>query len=200
MRMTRKSIIGVVAAASLATVAAVAYAFPPGAGPGSGGCAYGAGSEVRGGPGMMGRGGPGMMGGHGYMGRGGYGPGAGAGPAANADARLSFLKGELKITADQETAWDAYATQVKQQAGAMQALHTQAATAGQTAPDRYAQRAEFAKQRAAHMEAMSAAVKDLYAVLTPEQKALADQHFGGPRMGPYGGTRGYGQRGYGPSR
>jgi hypothetical protein len=38
------------------------------------------------------------------------------------------------------------------------------------------------------MEAMNGAVKDLYAVLSPEQKALADQHMGamnsGHRHGP----------------
>lgn len=201
MRNTRKIIAGLVTAAALATVGVSAYAFP-GGGPGSG-CAYGAqGAGPMGGgygPGMMGGGprggyGPGMMGGGP---RGGFGPGmAGAqgNPAANAAARLAFLQTELGITADQESAWQAYAKQVKQQAESMQALRAQAPAAAQSAPERINQRAAFAKQRAAHMEAMSAAVKDLYAVLTPEQKAVADQHFGGARMSQFN------QRGYGRGR
>jgi len=196
MRNTRKIIAGLVTAAALATVGATAYAFP-GGGPGSG-CAYGAqGAGPMGGgygPGMMGGGprggyGPGMMGGGP---RGGFGPGMAQGnPAANSAARLAFLQTELKITADQESAWQAYAKQVKAQAESMQALRTQAAAAAQTAPERLNQRAAFAKQRAANMESMSVALNDLYAVLTPEQKAIADQHFGGGRMAQ-GGPRGYG--------
>jgi Spy/CpxP family protein refolding chaperone len=157
------------------------------------------------GPGMMGGGprggfGPGMMGagprggygpGMGYGPRGGFGPGAQGGPAANADARLAFLKNELAITADQESAWQAFAKQTKQQAESMQALRAAAQAAAKTAPERLEQRAQFAKQRAANMEARSAALKDLYAALTPEQKAVADQHFGGWRMAQ-GGPRGYG--------
>jgi len=184
---------------------------PMGGGYGPGMMGYGGGGY---GPGMMGGGwgrhggygpmmgyggggprggyGPGMMGGGP---RGGYGPGRGwgqGGPAANADARLSFLKNELAITADQDSAWQAYAKQVKQQAESMQALFAQAQSqTAQSAPDRLNQRAEFAKQRAANMEAMSTAVKSLYAVLTPEQKAVADQHFGARRFAQNG--RGYGR-------
>jgi Spy/CpxP family protein refolding chaperone len=216
MRNTRKIIAGLVTAAALATVGATAYAFP-GGGPGSG-CAYGAqGAGPMGGgygPGMMGGGGgprggygPGMMGygggyGPGMMGngggpRGGYGPGMGwgqGGPAANADARLSFLKNELAITADQDSAWQAYTTQVKKQAESMQALFTQAQSqTAQSGPERLNQRAEFAKQRAANIEAMSTAVKDLYAVLTPEQKAVADQHFGARRFAQNRGGYGRGR-------
>lgn len=188
MRNTRKIIAGLVTAAALATVGATAYAFP-GGGPGSG-CAYGAQ-----GAGPMGGGyGPGM----GMMGggpRGRFGPGmAGAqgNPAANSAARLAFLQKELGITADQESAWQAYAKQVTQQAESMQALRTEATASAKTAPERLNQRAAFAKQRATHMESMSVALNDLYAVLTPEQKAVADQHFGGGRMAQ-GGPRGYGR-------
>ena len=149
------------------------------------------------GPGMMGYGGgygPGMMGnGRGMMG-GGFGPGAaaGAGFTEHMDARLSFLKNELKITSDQQAAWDAYAAQAKTQAATMQAFHAQPPSTAQTATERIEQRAERAKLRAEQMKAMSAAVKDLYAALTPEQKAVADQHFGGPRLSQRG-PRGYGR-------
>ena len=60
------------------------------------------------------------------------------------------------------------------------------------APDQLAQHTEFMKQRIGTMDAMSAALKDLYAVLTPEQKAKADQrfgHIGGPHMAHAGPGR-----------
>jgi Spy/CpxP family protein refolding chaperone len=128
-----------------------------------------------------------MMGyGPGY-GRGGPGAGAGFSPAAAADGRLAALKTELNITANQESAWQAFATKAKAQVESMQAQRAQAFAANQTAPERLAQRAEFAKQRAAHVEAMSATVKDLYDVLTPEQKAIADQRLAFGAMGPMAG-------------
>lgn len=203
MKITRKLVASAIAAAGIAA-AAIAYADPPaGFGPGSEGCAFGgAGPGAMGyggrgggyGPGMMGSGGPGggygpgMMGG-GWGPRGGFGPGAGAGPVARQDARLAFLKEELKITADQQAAWDAYATAVKAQAAAMEAFHAQAPAANVTPGERIEQHANFAKLRADQMTALSAAVKDLYAVLTPEQKTTADQYFGGFRVA----QRGYGR-------
>jgi hypothetical protein len=122
----------------------------------------------------------------------GYGPGYGAGPrgfanpAAAAEARLAYLKSELKITSGQENAWTAFADNAKQQAEAMQALWTtmQGSTAA-TAPERMELRNKVMKQRQEQAEKSTAAFKDLYAALTPEQKALADQRFGGgPGAGP----------------
>jgi len=203
MKITRKLVASAMAAAGIAAAAAIAYAAPPaGFGPGAGVCdgtgpgAMGYGGRGGGyGPGMMGFGGggggygPGMMGGSGP--RGGFGPGAGAGPVARQDARLAYLKEEFKITADQQAAWDAYATQVKAQAATMEAFHAQAPSTELTPAERIEQRAGFAKLRAEQMTALSAATKDLYAALTPEQKAIADQHFGGRQLA---------QRGYGRGR
>lgn len=208
MRNTRKILVGILAAAGLATVSAVGYAQPAAeVGPGYGPCMFGsagpgAGAGPRGGgphgPGMMGhyggpRGGygPGMMGGGGGP-RGGFGPGfAGANPAERATARLDFLKKELEITEGQEAAWNAYATQVKTQASTMEAFRSQQPAAAATAAERIAQHAERMKLRTNQAEAMSAAVKELYAALTPEQKSVADQHFGGFRVSQAG--RGYGR-------
>jgi hypothetical protein len=199
MNKTRKLLVGMLAAAGIAGAAAIAYADPPGGfGPGmmgygawggghmgSGAMGYGPGYG-RGGPGMWGGGhmGPGMMGyggpggyGPGMMGgwgpQGGFGPGAGVsgGPVAHQEARLAFLKGELRITANQESAWEVYATQAKAQAATMEAFHS------------------FAKLRAEQVKAMSAAVKDLYAVLTPEQKNIADAYFGGMHVSQRGFRR-----------
>ena len=165
MRTTRKLLVGILAAAGLATASAVAYSQAgPGYGPGYGPCATG----------------------------GGYGPGlAGAKPSARAEARLAFLKDALKITGDQQAAWDAYANQVKANATTMEAFWAKPPAAAATPADRFEQRAERMKLRASQAEAMSVAVKDLYAALTPEQKAIADQHFGGFRTAQAG--RGYGR-------
>ncbi len=216
MKNSRKILIAMLAAAGLAAAGSVVYADPPGGfGAGYGPCASGAGGPGAGGggygPGMMGYGGghhggygPGMGGGgprggygQGMMGggpRGGYGPGAGygAGPTERSEARLSFLKNELKITADQEAAWDAYAKQVKTRAETMQAFHAQGPIAAESAAERIEQHAARMKLRADQEQAMSVAVKDLFAVLTPEQKTVANRYFGGTRVGQAGG-RGYGR-------
>ena len=217
MRNNRKILVGLVAAATLAASAALVYADPIGPG---GGCQYGGGRGAMGyGPGA-GRGdmGPGMMGygpgaGHGAMGYGpgagrgdmgpgmmGYGPGAGRGqmgpgmwsnPAAAIEGHLAALKVELKITPDQDSAWQAFTTKARQQAETMLARRAQrsaqAPGAPVPAPERLAQRTELAKQGVASMESMSAAVKDLYAALTPEQKTIADQLLARGPMGRFAG-------------
>jgi hypothetical protein len=107
-------------------------------------------------------------------------------PIAAADQRLARLKSDLKITAAQETPWSAYAEQIKQHAGEMQALHNamQNSASGNTrptAPERVERQAQFAKQQQEYLEKLALVTKDLYATLTPEQKTLADQRLGGRR-------------------
>jgi Spy/CpxP family protein refolding chaperone len=164
MNRTHTVIAGVVAGVALA-VAAATYAQPYG---GMGHC-YG--------PGM------GMGPGHGSM--------AGVDPAAMAETRLGELKTQLKITSAQEGAWQTFAAQAKQQAASMQAIHAQMQDGTGTAPERMAQRTAAMQQRAAGMATMTNAFGSLYAVLTPEQKAIADQNVG--MMGHHG-MRGFGPR------
>jgi protein CpxP len=115
------------------------------------------------------------------------GPQAWGNPAAAAEWRLSGLKSELKITAAQESAWKTFADQAKQQAEAMQALMTSAQGSAQaTAPERIELRTQIMKKRQEQMEKGTTAFKELYAVLTPEQKALADQQVGFGMMGGRG--------------
>lgn len=185
MKPTRKLLM-VALAAGFAAAAGAGNAQPfGGAGPGCPG-AYGAG--------------PGMMGwdtGHGMGPRGGYGPGAGHGwmdprgggtgfnPGSNAEARLAYLKSELKITAEQEAAWNAYSSAVKQQAADMLAFRTAMFNA-QTPQDRVTLHADHAKQRATGFENLDKGLRELYAVLTPEQKTQADLYLGHMRFGQAG--------------
>jgi hypothetical protein len=116
------------------------------------------------------------------------GPGPGFNPQANAEARLACLKTELKITADQDGAWNAYSAAVKQQATQMQAFRT-AMFAAQTPQERITLHAEHAKQRVAGFETLEKGLHELYAVLNTEQKALADAYLGRMRFG-HAGPRG----------
>ena len=168
MKRTAKFAVGVGAALALGLTAAVVSAQPfgPGAGPGWG---------------------PGHMGPMGYRGLGpmGYGD-----PAAAADSRLAAQKAELTITDKQEAAWQAYASQVKKGAESMQATRTaMQSSAANTTPERLALHNEFMKQRLAQSEAASAALKNLYAVLTPEQRAILDRGPFGAGPGPRGPGR-----------
>lgn len=183
-----------------AAVSAQAFGYGMGGGMMGGyGQGYGPGNGM--GPGMMGGYGPGsgMGWGGGHMG--GYGPGYGMGPQAmfngnqgTVEERSASLKQELGITATQEPAWQAFAKNAAQQNESRQAWFAkmQAARSAGSAPEALAQQTEFMKQRQAEMAANAAALKNLYATLTPEQKAIADQRFGG--FGP-GYSAGYG-RGY----
>ena len=149
MKRSHKIVAGLAASLSLAT-AAIVYAHPAGSGP------------------CMGAG----MGPHGMDGRMGAGN-----PAVMVESHLTSLKSELNLTPGQEGAWQAFADKAKQQAESMQAMRGTMQQAAGSAPERMSQHTEMMKQRLAGMETMASAVKDLYAILTPEQKAIADKHF-----------------------
>ena len=184
-RSTRFFAVTAVAAALLGAVG-LSLAHPGGGGwgPGYGGMGYGPGA--------------GMM---------GYGPGAGMGggmggwmSASEAStvvaSRLAAVKADLKITSAQEAAWAAFEKQTQQQAESMQALRQQMQekmhAATPATPDEFtALRDAMFKLRQANADAHAAVVKDLFAVLTPEQRATADQVLYGPGLGR-GMARGYG--------
>jgi hypothetical protein len=111
---------------------------------------------------------------------GGHGGMRGAESAADVAARLAAVKTELKITAAQETAWQKFEGVVRQQAdtrqamrGAMQARMQDPKAAAEV--DHAAQRESMMKLREASQAERDAARQALYALLSPEQKALADQ-------------------------
>jgi Spy/CpxP family protein refolding chaperone len=126
--------------------------------------------------GMMG-GGPGM----GMMGGGMMGGGM-MGGGYNIEDRLSAQKAALKITPDQERAWTAYADVAKKQSEAMWAQREAMwKSAPSSSAERYELHSKFMTQRAKSQETLSAAYKELYSVLTPEQRAAADQRGPGAR-------------------
>ena len=188
MKTNRKIFAGIIVAAALAAAGSSVYAQPQGPGFGPGNCAHGAGPAA----GSMGHGPHGMMGqGHDMMSAGaqrGGGHGMWSNPAAAVESYFAGLKVELKITPEQEKAWQAFTAKAKAQTDTMIArrvqMFAQTNAANQAAPERLAQRTENMKQGVAAMETMTAAVKDLYAVLTPEQKSVADQQLA---RGPMGG-------------
>ncbi len=222
MKRTTKTMVMAAGAAAFALATGFALAHPGGNGPGGGmgpgatgmgpgygmhhgGMGMGPGQGM--GPGAMGMGmgqncygmgpqGQGM--GPGAMGMGPRGQGMGPGqancgdPAAALDSRLAAVKDELKITAEQDAAWQAYAAQAKSGVEGMRAFRsTMYASPPATATERLERHEAMLQQRLALSQERTKAVKALYEVLTPEQRALADQRLFamGPGFGPGPGGR-----------
>ena len=115
-------------------------------------------------------------------------PGGMMEPGARVEQRLARLKSELKLTAQQEPLWQAFAE--KSQAGAGKGM--QAMREGMkddkpvSAPDRMAQMQGMMKERLVAMESVNDSFNRLYAALTPEQKAAADKQFSAAGRHPHG--------------
>lgn len=117
----------------------------------------------------------------------GMGPGGGCAMAgkkmanpALIDSHLAKMKKDLNIGSEQEEAWSAFANIMKQQKTEMMSAMQQRAAKVQPAqaPDRIGERIQFMKRRVAGMETAAAAMKQLYGVLTPQQKEILDTRFG----------------------
>lgn len=172
MKRIHKFIVGSTAALAIAAAVTAVVAAPDGM--------MGAGTGMMGGMGAAG-----MMGGAGGMGmmQGGMGGGM------MSEQGLAQLKTQLAITPQQESAWQAFATQATQQAKLMQATHEQhhqPANANTPAPDRMAQHLGAMAQHLPGMQAMSEALSNLYAVLTPEQRSIVDRRFSAMGQGATG--------------
>lgn len=140
--------------------------------------------------GMMGGGCPtvGMMG-HGWRGPGGWGDRGWFGGmmgrqprmGAMVEGRLAYLKGELNITEEQKPVWDAYASAVGSRVETMQGIHQSMMETMRNGSATARMDARIAAMEAMleSMKALKPATEGLYAVLTPEQKAVADDLIGG---------------------
>jgi LTXXQ motif family protein len=143
--------------------------------------------------GRMGQGmaGPGMMGGD-MMGGGMMGGmmqkmmGAGAG---HTEGRLAFIKTELKITDAQMSQWNAFADAVRANGAAMadmgRSMMSQHAS-GSTLPERLAAEDKALGAHYTAFKKTTEALNNLYGVLSPEQKKIADGIIVGPMGMPMG--------------
>ena len=113
-------------------------------------------------------------------------------PSARVEQRLARFKSELKLTAQQEPLWQAFADKSKAvTAQGKQAMRERMKDDKPvSAPERMAQMQGAMKERVAAMESVSESFNRLYAGLTPEQKAAADKHFSAAGRHPRGPGRG----------
>lgn len=96
-------------------------------------------------------------------------------------ARQEQLHKDLKLTAAQEPAWKAFTEKSGPQAGWK--YPDRDAMAKLTAPERMEKMLEMSKQHQTYMAERLEAMKTFYAVLTPEQRKVFDEHHAGPRGG-----------------
>ena len=93
--------------------------------------------------------------------------------------QLDRLESELKPSAEQRAAWNAYADKILQLADDMTRSQFAARTAPRptdlTAMQQFDQLTDSERNRFTAIEAIAELGKALYATLTPEQKAIADQ-------------------------
>ena len=114
--------------------------------------------------------------------------------AERAQARQQQLHDTLKLTPSQESAWSAYASATRHPAMERDGHHgARAQWQALSAPQRLERRIAMARQHTERMEARLAAMSSLYAVLTPEQKALFDES--GRGEGRHGRRGGHHSRG-----
>lgn len=109
----------------------------------------------------------------------------GMNPAVQAKKHLSELQAKLKLTQEQQPAWETFSTLVNEQANNMAAMQDkkkdmpQAMTMSTTmaAPEHMAMMAEMMKTRAENMAKIADAVKTFYAQLSStQQKAFDEMH------------------------
>jgi periplasmic protein CpxP/Spy len=105
------------------------------------------------------------------------------------ERRIADLHAQLKITDQQAKPWDAFAQTMRDNARkADEAFRDRAQKLPtMSAPDAMKSYADLTQTHADNMKKLSSAFSDLYDVLSPEQKQIADAMYRNPR-GPQGGT------------
>ena len=112
------------------------------------------------------------------------------GMADHVEGRIAFLKAELKITDAQLSQWNTFADSIRsnaQRMGEMRGTMMQGGMMGQTAtaPDRLDRMEKMMTAMVEAVRSAKAALGPLYAVLSDEQKKMADTLLHGP-MGMMG--------------
>jgi Spy/CpxP family protein refolding chaperone len=103
--------------------------------------------------------------------------------------RITELHTQLKITDEQAKPWDAFAQTMRDNAKAADAAFRDRAQKLPTmsAPEAMKSYADLTQTHADNMKKLSSALNDLYNVLTPEQKQIADAMYRNPH-GPKGAS------------
>ncbi len=106
-------------------------------------------------------------------------PQAGAEAYADIEYRLSLLQDDLELQPEQRASWNAFAEQVRAYAGDLARERARAIAESKGATDADAiehidRAADSARNHATALEDISRSAKALYAVLTPQQRKLAD--------------------------
>ena len=108
--------------------------------------------------------------------------------AGHVEGRIAFLKTELKITEAQSPQWNQFAEALRANARRMTEMHEMMSQGGaaRNAPDRLDRMEKMMTGMLESVRTTKAALTPLYAVLTDEQKKLADDLIRGPMgvMGP----------------
>jgi len=92
------------------------------------------------------------------------------------EQRITELHSQLSITDQQTKQWDAFTQTMRDNANKTDGAFRDRATklSGMNADDAMKSYAALAQQHADNMQKLSSAFSDLYAVLSPEQKQVAD--------------------------
>ena len=93
-----------------------------------------------------------------------------------AEAHRAKLHADLKLSADQESAWTTFVEKTKP--GAPHARPDWAEISKLSTPDRLDKELAFAREGLNRLSARAAAVKTFYAKLTPDQQKTFDADFG----------------------
>ncbi len=101
------------------------------------------------------------------------------GSMAPVDRHIASLQRQLKITPAQQPQWDAFTAVMRQNAAHMETLQRERADkiASLSAPEDMRSYAELARSQAEDLQRLIPAFDELYASMSPEQKAAADHAF-----------------------
>lgn len=117
-----------------------------------------------------------------------FGPGRHADRLERIQKQLSSLHADLKLSADQEVAWNAWADHVRKQMTEWKEKRPDFdAIQNLPAPERMEKWLAFGKERHAKLEEGLAATKTFYGTLTPEQRQIFDKSFDMFRPGGWKG-------------
>jgi len=106
-------------------------------------------------------------------------------PAQRMERREARLKQELKLTAEQEPAWNQFTASMLPPGPPPERLDREAIRK-MTTPQRIEHMRAMHAKRSAEMERRAEATLRLYSALTPEQQRVFDQRMAmGPRHGPH---------------